>query len=203
MAGTLVAVFSDHKQAEQAALALLAARVPFADIALVCKDAGGVTGAPRIEGNAPEKRHEEFLTRALREVTEHDVEQPRSGLGETFPRSITGLVVGVSVGAFVSTLLLVVPGMGHVLAGGPAPLLLAGSCVGAVLGALLGAFATVGIPEKSAHFYHDCVGEGQTLVTVMASRHNHDRIEEILRGQGGHDTRFFAGVVETLQCVES
>ena len=53
MAGTVVAVFDSNRQAEEAAQALLDDGVELADISLVFRGAGGSTGAPDVDGNAP------------------------------------------------------------------------------------------------------------------------------------------------------
>ncbi len=203
MAGTVVGVFKYKDQALQAAEALLADQVPIADISLVCKDAGGQTGSPDVEGNAPAQNHEEAVTHTFREVPIHDVEQPISPAEEIAPRATAGVVAGVPMGALLVSLAVIIPGVGPLLAAGPIVAMLAGGITGGVIGGLVGGLTSGGIPEESAQAYHDHVTQGDTLVTILSSEEKAPHMEEILRQHGGQETAFFKRFLDSVQSIES
>src|SRR5450432_3501757 len=68
MAGTAVAVFDDHEQADRAAQGLVDAGVPYADISLVRKNAPGETGS----ASSADLDDDSHLTHGFREVAMHD-----------------------------------------------------------------------------------------------------------------------------------
>jgi len=203
MAGTVVGVFKHKDQAVQAAEALLADHVTIGDISLVSKDAGGQTGAPDLEGDAPAQEHEEALSHTFREVPIHDVEQPISPVEEIAPRATAGVVAGVPMGALLVSIAIIIPGIGPLIAAGPLVAMLTGGIAGGVIGGLVGGLTSGGIPEESAQLYHDHVTQGDTLVTILSSEEKAPHLEEILRQHGGQETAFFKRFLDSLQSIES
>ena len=203
MAGTVVAVFLDYDQAQKAGQALLDAGVPFADISLVHKGAGGEHGVPADAGAATLDDPHESASHAFREVQTHDVEQAYSHNREVGPRTAVGLVTGASLGAILVSAAIFVPGLGALMAAGPLTAMLTGSVAGGAVGGLVGALTHDGMPEEAAKRYHDHVSAGDTLVTVLAGDSSERKIEEILHTQGGQEIGYFSRLIDTVQTIES
>jgi len=201
MAGTLVAVFDDHIEADRAAQALVDAGVPYADISLVRKDAGGEHGAAG--DTRPGDTDEAFVSHRFREVSVHDVEEPIEREREVAPRAAAGFMTGAPLGALLVVTAVAIPGIGPLIAAGPLAAMLTASLGGGVIGALVGALTAGGIPEDRARHYHERVEQGDTLVTVLAGEQNHGKIETLLQEKGGRDTAYFARFLDTIQTVES
>jgi len=85
---------------------------------------------------------------------------------------IAGVLIGVGV--------MLIPGVGPILAAGPLVATLTGAGVGAVAGGLIGALTTAGVPEEHARYYEEGVRRGGTLVTVSASDADADEVMEIM-----------------------
>jgi len=205
MAGTVVAVFQDYEQARKAGQALLDGGIPFADISLVRKGAGGEHGAPidGVSSAASDLDPEESTSHAFREVETHDVEQAFSHDREVAPRTAIGVVSGASLGALLVSAAIFVPGLGALMAAGPLTAMLTGAVGGGAVGGLVGALTHDGMPEEAANRYHDHVSAGDTLVTVLAGDSSERKIEEILDSQGGQEIGYFSRFIDTLQTVES
>ena len=204
MAGTVVAVFKDRLRAEDGAQALLDAGVPLGDISLVHKDAGGATGSPRNDGTQPRDLEEEHITRSVREVREHDVEQPVDPRGQLGPLVFTWGFIGASSGCLGAAMLTLIPAMGPILAAQPLMVQLAGAAIGTLIGGMIGAMAAGGnIPEKNAAHFHEHIQRGDTLVAVITSRDDSTKLEEILRKHGGQELGYFSRFIDTLQRIES
>lgn len=203
MAGTVVAVFDDNRRAEEAAQALVDEGATLADIALVFRGAGGATGAPDIEGNAPEQRGEAFLSGAVREVEEHDVERPINTVDEALPRAVVGLVIGATVGSLLTALMIYVPSIYTVTSHNALAMQLGSGIVFGCIGAALGALTSGGIPPEAAQAYHQQVERGKTLVTVLSSSGNAPHFQDILREHGGRKLGYFSRFLDTIQSVES
>ena len=185
MAGTVVGVFPNHFQAEHAAQALLDHGVPLEDITIVAKDAGGETGAPAVEGDVPEQRDEEFLTTGVREVPQHDVEQPINTADEAIARGIVGFVLGSPLGSLAVALLIWFPGWEARFAAHPLLYQLLGALAGGLICATVGAATAGGIPNEAARAYHKEVEAGRALVTALSSSSNAPHLQAILREHGG------------------
>jgi len=203
MAGTVVAVFNDYEQAQKAGQALLDGGVPFADISLVRKGAGGEHGAPHDALTATDDDPENSTSHAKREVETHDVEQPFAHSREVGPRTAVGLVTGASLGAILVSASVFVPGIGALMAAGPLTAMLTGAVGDGAVGGLVGALTHDGMPEEAANRYHDHVSAGDTLVTVLAGESSERKIEQILEAEGGQEIGYFSRFIDTLQTVES
>ena len=96
---------------------------------------------------------------------------------------VLGLVVGLG--------LLVIPGVGPVLAAGPIAVALgmgaAGAGIGAVAGGLIGGLTHLGVPKEHAEYYAEGVRRGGTLVTVDAPDAQAQQAVDIMNGNGAVD----------------
>jgi hypothetical protein len=194
LAGSVVAVFSDKAAAENASRALLDDGVSLNDISVVVKGEERTSpGDPDAEGSV--------LTSSVREVSHHDVEQPAEDK-DPIIGAAAGAGVGVPFGLFLASAMILIPGLGPVIAAGPVLAMLTGGAIGGAAGALVGALASEGIPQAAAHTYHDSVEAGQALVAVIASG-DHDKIEKILTDKGGRDVGYYPRVLDTVQTIES
>lgn len=204
MAGTLVAVFEDHREAVEAAKKLVENGVVMNDISLVCKDAGGAMGASDYDMDKPddEVQDDAFITHGFREVAMHDVEQPLDPAEERAPRMVTGVVAGAPLGALLVANSIMIPGMADVIAAGPLAMMI-GTVGGGIIGGIIGALTSGGIPVNDAQRYHDRVVAGDTLVAVLVGHHDLAKIENIFKQQGGSDVHYFSRFIDSFQSVES
>ncbi len=96
---------------------------------------------------------------------------------------VLGLVIGLG--------LLVIPGVGPVLAAGPIAVALgmgaAGAGIGAVAGGLIGGLTHLGVPKEHAEYYAEGVRRGGTLVTVDAPDAQAQQAVDIMNGNGAVD----------------
>ena len=203
MAGTVVAVFDSNRQAEEAAQALVDDGVELADISLVFRGAGGATGAPGTEGDAPEQKQEEFLTSAVRQVEEHDVERPINTVDEALPRAVVGVVIGATLGSLLASLLVFTDVHPIITTHNALWVQIGSGLLGALAGAAVGALTSGGIPPEAAQAYHQQVERGKTLVAVLSSSHNAPHFQDILRQHGGRRLGFFTRFLDTVQSLES
>jgi hypothetical protein len=203
MAGTVVAVFDSNRQAEEAAQALLDDGVQLADISLVFRGAGGATGAPDVEGDAPTQKHDEFLSDTVRQVEEHDVERPINTVDEALPRAVVGFVIGGMLMPLLTATLIFLPSVQAITAAASLPVQFGSSLLGAVVGATVGVLTSGGIPAEAAQAYHQQVERGRTLVTVLASSANAPHFQDILRRHGGRRLGFFTRFLDSVQSIES
>jgi hypothetical protein len=195
MSGTVVAVFSNRETAHNASRALIDEGISLNDISVIVKEETAVSSQDADAEGA-------VLVGSVREVTHHDVEQPVSKGDGSAGRVAGGAAVGVPFGLFLASTLILIPGLGPVIAAGPVVAMLSGGAIGGVAGALIGAFASEGIPEPAAQTYHDHVEAGHALVAVIASG-NHEKIEETLRNKGGRDVGYYQRLLDTVQSIES
>jgi len=195
VAGTVVAVFSDKAAAQNASRALLDDGVSLNDISVVVKGQEETSpGDPDAEGSV--------LTQSVREVSHHDVEQPAHSK-DSVVGAAAGAGVGVPFGLFLASAMILIPGIGPVIAAGPVLALLTGGVLGGAAGALAGALASEGIPQEAAHTYHDSVEAGHALVTVLASDGRETHIEQVLTDKGGRDIGYYPRILDSVQSIES
>jgi hypothetical protein len=157
---TVVAVFDERDDAEDAINALRDAGFRAEDIGIVARnrDEAGVlaedTGAQAGKGAAG--------------------------------GALAGGAIGGVAGWLVGIGALAIPGVGPIIAAGPLAAALTGAAIGAAGGGLIGALTGAGVPEEEARWYDERVQAGGWLVTVQAP----GRFEEarsILHEFGGHD----------------
>jgi hypothetical protein len=151
---TVVGVFHDRKQAEEAAAEL--ARAGFRDdqVGLAARGAS----APETQGPPEESKAAE------------------GGVAG----ALTGGVLGGALGAVAAGL---IPGVGPLLAVGTLAAIGGGAAAGAVAGGAVGALVGMGIPEEEARAYEAELAEGRTLLTVRAEGRR-DEAVRILRAHG-------------------
>ena len=112
--------------------------------------------------------------------------------------AVGGSLVGGALGLLVGTGLLVIPGIGPVLAAGPlagaigtitaaAGATALGAGIGAAAGGLLGGLMGAGVPEEDARAYVEGVRRGGTLLTVNAADVEADDVREIMLRNGAID----------------
>ena len=203
MAGTVVAVFDSNRQAEEAAQALLDDGVELADISLVFRGAGGATGAPDVDGDAPAQKRDEYLSGAVRQVEEHNVERPINTVDEALPRAAVGVVIGATLGSLVASLLVFQSVHPIITTSNALAWQFGSGILGAVAGAAVGALTSGGIPPEAAQAYHQQVERGKTLVAVLSSSHNAPHFQDILRRHGGRRLGFFTRFLDSVQSLES
>lgn len=176
---TLIGLFDHRDQAEQAVRALLDAGFRQGDISVTMQD-----------------RDE------MRAMAESTGTQAAEGAGAG---AVAGTVLGGIAGLLVGAGLLVIPGLGPILAAGPfaaaigsaaaiAGTAAAGAGIGAAAGGLVGALVGLGIPEEEANVYAEGVRRGGILVLLRtADTSEYDRAREILRQNGAVDVEARAG----------
>ena len=111
--------------------------------------------------------------------------------------TLTGMVAGGLMGLLVGAGLLIVPGIGPVLAVGPLAAGLAsgsalvgaaaGMGLGALSGGLIGVLSGIGVPNDHAQIYSEGVRRGGVLVAVHTDELRLSSAEKILRENGAAD----------------
>jgi hypothetical protein len=102
--------------------------------------------------------------------------------------SITGGVIGGTLGALAGIGALAIPGIGPLIAAGPIVAALAGVGAGGTLGGIVGALAGMGIPEYEAKRFEGAVKKGGTLLSVHCDTPQEiSRARQTLRDTGARD----------------
>jgi hypothetical protein len=100
----------------------------------------------------------------------------------------TGMAIGGVAGLLLAAAAIAIPGIGPVVAAGPALTLLGGTVAGAVTGGLIGGLKSKGVPEEDAHFFAEGLRRGGTLITVHAENDElAERAVETLKRHGAID----------------
>jgi len=134
----------------------------------------------------------------------------RAGAGPVGDEAAKGAEAGAGGGGAVGLAaglgLLVIPGVGQVVAAGwlaaTVAGALAGAAVGGATGGLVGALTHHGVSETDARAWSDSVRRGDTLVSVRAEDGEAARVEDLLAGQGGVDS-ISEGAVPRTQSGET
>ncbi len=160
---TVVGVFEDRLQAEQAIAALRRAGFTDEQIGYALRGAPG----------------------------EHPVEKgleppPAETANEAASGAISGGIFGGIIGALIALLL---PGIGPVLAGGILIAALSGAALGAAAGGVPGALMDLGVGEQEARYYENEFKQGRTIVAVLAGENAQraNEAREILHRHGSFD----------------
>jgi len=158
---TIVGLFDDMELARQAALNIEAAGISHNDVSVVANNEGGryvanetTTAAPVASGHA----------------IGHDAK--------------VGAEVGGVAGLLIGLTGLAIPGLGWIAGAGWLMGMILGAGTGAVIGGLVGALTSVGVPETDAAHYMEGVRRGGTLVAVKADESLAHRVAEILSQAG-------------------
>lgn len=159
MDNTIVGLYDDFKDAQEAVRELLDIGVSQERISLIANDV-----------------NDELRDQNQRGLQGKDT-QPSGDVG-----SIAG--VGAMMGGLAGFLLglaaLAIPGIGPVLAAGPMAAALAGAGLGALTGGFLGALMDAGVSKVDADRYAEGVRRGGTLLTVYTTEANADRVAELM-----------------------
>lgn len=102
--------------------------------------------------------------------------------------ALAGGLLGGVAGWLVGIGALAIPGVGPIIAAGPIAAALGGAAIGATTGGIIGALTGAGIPEDEAKYYDSEFRRGGIVVTVQA-RGRYDEARSILRENGGRDTQ--------------
>jgi hypothetical protein len=158
---TVVAVFDDRSDAQDAINALRDAGFMADDISILARDrdtAGRLaedTGAEVAAGAAT------------------------GALAGGLLGGVAGWLIGIGA--------LAIPGIGPIVAAGPLAAALGGAAIGATGGGVIGALTGVGVPEDEARYYDTEFKRGGIVVTAQA-RGRYDEARAIMRENGGRDT---------------
>jgi hypothetical protein len=166
MAKTVVGLFEDRADAQNALDALVDRGFTRDQVSVAASDVPGVQG--------PETHV----------VTD---ERP-SGAGAAVG-AVGGAMVGGGAGLLVGLGALVIPGLGPLVAMGPLVTTLAGMAAGTVAGGLLGALVDLGIPKEEAEVYVEGVRRGYILVTLRTSDEDADTAASVMRANGAVDVK--------------
>ena len=157
---TVVAIFDERDDAEDAINALKDAGFAADDVSVVARDKDTAGGLAEDTGT-------------------------EAGTGAATGAVAGGLLGGVA-GWLVGIGALAIPGVGPIIAAGPLAAALGGAALGAAGGGLIGALTGAGVPEEEATWYDERVRGGGILLTVV-SRGRYDEAMSIMREHGGRD----------------
>jgi uncharacterized protein (TIGR02271 family) len=156
---TVVGVFEDRRQADQAVAELKQAGFRDDQVGVAMRQAEGSTDAATTTG---------------------ETNAEEGGLAGV----LTGLGLGTLAG--LGVLAGVIPVVGPAIVGGTLGVILSNAALGAGVAGLAGALIGYGIPEEEAKYYHGEFEAGRTIVTVQADG-RYDEAAAILRRHGGYD----------------
>lgn len=120
-------------------------------------------------------RHDEYIRRAQAEET------------KTASAAAAGASIGASAGFVAGLAMLVIPGVGPIIAGGVIATVLTGVGIGAAGGGLIGAFLNMGISHDEAHLYEEAVRRGKVFVAVQVSEEMEPEAILVMAEHGGRD----------------
>src|SRR3954470_22036938 len=158
---TVVAVFDDRDDAQDAINALRDAGFMADDISILARDRD-VAG--RLAGDTGTEAAAGAATGAL-----------AGGL----LGGVAGWLIGIGA--------LAIPGVGPIIAAGPIAAALGGAAIGAAGGGVIGALTGAGVPEDEARYYDEEFRRGGIVVSVNAPGRYREAIT-ILREHGSRDT---------------
>jgi len=95
--------------------------------------------------------------------------------------------VSAVVGARVGLGVMLIPGIGPVIAGGPLVAALVGAVTGAATGGLVAGLVDMGIPETEAGYFAEAVRRGGTLVVVNTTDDWVDQVVEVMEAHNPVD----------------
>jgi len=161
---TVVGLFDDFTQAQNAVQDLENLGIARNDISLVANNADGQYD--QYKNNA-----------AVYDAPDHSIHGVGAG-------AITGTFVGGGLGLLAGLGMLAIPGFGPVVAAGWIVSTIAGAGIGAAAGGLLGALVDAGVPHEEAQLYNEGVRRGGTLIAVKSPDDMANRVAEVLNRFG-------------------
>jgi hypothetical protein len=151
MSNTIVALYDDFAQAENAVQELAENDFAPADISLAASNSSS--------------GYNEYATGAQAGALADNT----TGLGEQTSKSVgIGAGAGGLGGLLVSLGLTAIPGIGPALVAGPLVAALTGAVIGAAGGGMAGALVDMGVSQEESAGYAEGIRRGGTLVTVKA-----------------------------------
>ena len=163
---TVVGVFDEVSQAEQAINDLKVAGFTPDSISVVTKDRTAQHDLTEATGN-------------------------EAGQG-TLVGSLGGGTLGAVLGWLLAGGTALIPGIGPVVAAGVFGATVSGALIGGTLGGITGALAGSGIPETEAAEYEEHVRGGRTLITVNAANGNLlEAAMDVFERNGATNTRYY------------
>jgi len=162
---TVVGLFDEMAQAKKAALDLEGAGIQHNDISIVANNEGGRYAPVSTDGTTTDER-------------------TGSAVGQD---AAIGAGIGGVAGLIMALSGIVIPGLGWVVGAGWLMALIIGAGAGAVVGGLIGALTSVGVPEEDAAHYNEGVRRGGTLLAVKAHDEMAQRVAQILGQDGAVD----------------
>jgi hypothetical protein len=173
MAKTVVGLFDNFAEAQNVVQELVDTGFRREDISLVANDAKG----------------------EYRRYADGGAAKDAVGAG-----AVSGGVVGGVLGLLAGTGLLVIPGIGPVLAAGPLAAGISSTAaalgatavgvgLGAAAGGLVGGLVSAGVPEDDANYYAEGVRRGGALVTVAADDANVNSAYAAMQRHGAVDIK--------------
>jgi len=169
---TVAAVFSTMPEVVRAVRELERAGVSSAAISVIA-------------GNDAD-RHKEYL-----EKSQHAARSAGAA-------AASGASFGGGVGILASLVVLAIPGVGPVIAGGAIAAVLTGFGVGAAGGGLISAFHGMAIPHEQAPLYEEAVRRGALMVVVEVDEPMEREVVDAMAGNGG---RHLEDVVDTWKAA--
>jgi len=162
---TVVGLFDEIAQAKTAALDLEGAGIAHNDISIVANNEGG------------------RYAKSTGDTGTRDA----GGTGAIGQDAAIGAGIGGVAGLLMALSGVVIPGFGWIAGAGWLMALILGAGTGAVVGGLIGALTTVGVPEEDAAHYNEGVRRGGTLLAVKAQDEMAPRVAQILSQDGAVD----------------
>lgn len=156
---TVVGIFHDFREANQAMQDLVSHGINRDDISLVAN---------------------EHVSGQMREAGYDPTVNIGTGAG-------VGAAIGGAGGLLLSLAGLAIPGIGPILAAGPLVAALGGAGVGAAVGSIVGALMNLGIPEEEAGHYAESVRRGDVLLAVKTNDMQAETVREVLDRNGAVD----------------
>lgn len=198
MAKTVVAIFDNYSNAENAARQIKEQGLRTDDISIVAKERGssdkdynttGTLNSPdatmstvnpiSAAGNTPITGIGNMGSTDSYNVNDinGDRNRGRAVNDNISDGVVTGGILGGLAGLLIGAGSMMIPGLGIIAAAGP----LTGLLSGAVTGGLVGGLVDLGIPESNSRKYETDVREGKILFSMRADEDKIDRISSILR----------------------
>jgi hypothetical protein len=150
-------------EAERAVRELERAGIPNEAIGIIAGDEAG--------------RHKEYL------------EKSQLAARSAGAAAASGASFGGGVGIIASLVVLAIPGVGPIIAGGAIATVLTGLGVGAASGGLISAFHNMAIPHEEAPLYEEAVRRGALMVAAEVSDPMEREAVELMAENGGRDLR--------------
>jgi len=171
MSRTITRLFDDYNDAAEAVRELERIGVPHSDVSIVANNA--------------DKRHGDHDDGTARDVADVDRH------GDVSRGTSTGAALGGAAGLLAGLGLLVIPGLGPVVAAGWLAATATGAGIGALGGAatgsIVGALKNAGHTDEEAHVYAEGVRRGGTLVSAKVPDDLVAQAEATLDRQRGVD----------------